>query len=311
NFNNSGMIQGAGDYGYGMNISQGTITNFNNSGTIKSNKDIIAVAINNGTSIETFNNSGFIQGAGSWGTIYVNNKSTIKTFINTGTIKDTGNTQPSIYTTVSSGVYLYQSRIDNFTNQGLISGIIGLDIISATINNFNNKGTIESTSSHEHAAAINLITANAEESVVDKFINCGTITSKSNGIISESGNRINTLINKGIIEASLNGISFYDFGDSSGNEIKLGKIILEEGSSIQARNNGINIDHGTSKAIEADGIEVQKGAVVEGGNSGIYIGGGKEINAQIKIEGTVTGETAGIVNEGVIGSNTSSGSTGG
>ncbi|MCW1864568.1 hypothetical protein OLQ14_08665, partial [Campylobacter jejuni] len=49
-----------------------------------------------------------------------------------------------------------------------------------------------------------------------------------------------------------------------------------------------------------------------GGNSGIYIGGGKEINAQIKIEGSVTGGTAGIVNEGVIGGSSSSrGSTGG
>ncbi|HEC1895400.1 TPA: autotransporter outer membrane beta-barrel domain-containing protein, partial [Campylobacter jejuni] len=93
--------------------------------------------------------------------------------------------------------------------------------------------------------------------------------------------------------------------------MKLGKIILEESSSIKAGNNGINID-GTSKAIEADGIEVKKGANISGGNSGIHIGGGKEINAQIKIEGTVTGGTAGIVNEGVIGNgSSSSGSTGG
>ncbi|MBK1974126.1 hypothetical protein JG677_08725, partial [Campylobacter sp. TTU-622] len=72
------------------------------------------------------------------------------------------------------------------------------------------------------------------------------------------------------------------------------------GSSIKAGNNGINID-GTSKDIEAEAIEVQSGAVVEGGNSGIYIGGGKEIDTQITISGSVTGGTAGIVNEGVIG----------
>ncbi|MCW1863775.1 hypothetical protein OLQ14_02695, partial [Campylobacter jejuni] len=81
------------------------------------------------------------------------------------------------------------------------------------------------------------------------------------------------------------------YGDSgsSGDTMKLGKIILDSNSVIKAGNNGINIDHGTSKAIKTDGIEVKSGASISGGNSGIYIGGGKEINAQIKIEGSVTG----------------------
>ncbi|HDZ4265436.1 TPA: hypothetical protein RTB26_001824, partial [Campylobacter jejuni] len=43
------------------------------------------------------------------------------------------------------------------------------------------------------------------------------------------------------------------------------------------------------------------GAKVEGGKSGIYIGGGKEINTQITIAGEVSGGAAGIVNEGIIG----------
>ncbi|HEC1897020.1 TPA: hypothetical protein R1802_001651, partial [Campylobacter jejuni] len=123
---------------------------------------------------------------------------------------------------------------------------------------------------------------------------------------------IKTLTNKGTIEASLNGINFYATDGSSGEIMKLGKIILGNGSSIKARNNGININNGASKAIEADGIEVQKGASISGDNAGIYIGGKKEINAQIKIEGTVTGGKAGIVNEGIIGNgSSSSGSTGG
>ncbi|HEC1701585.1 TPA: autotransporter outer membrane beta-barrel domain-containing protein, partial [Campylobacter jejuni] len=133
--------------------------------------------------------------------------------------------------------------------------------------------------------------------------NEGTIKSKSNGILAEAGNKIETLVNKGTIEVDLNGISFYDYGDAggSGNKIELGKIILEKGSSIKAGNNGINIDHGSSKVIEADAIEVKQGAKVEGGKSGIYIGGGKEINAQITIAGEVSGGAAGIVNEGIIG----------
>ncbi|MBC2826165.1 hypothetical protein H5A00_08695, partial [Campylobacter jejuni] len=69
----------------------------------------------------------------------------------------------------------------------------------------------------------------------------------------------------------------------------------------------------TGAVLSSDSIEVKQGAVVEGGNSGIYIGGGKEIDTQITISGSVTGGTAGIVNEGVIGGSSSSedSSTGG
>ncbi|HEC1891975.1 TPA: hypothetical protein R1805_001675, partial [Campylobacter jejuni] len=53
---------------------------------------------------------------------------------------------------------------------------------------------------------------------------------------------------------------------------------------------------------------VKSGASISGGNSGIHIGGGKEINAQITISGSVTGGKAGIVNEGTIGANASNSS---
>ncbi|HFP7530745.1 TPA: autotransporter outer membrane beta-barrel domain-containing protein, partial [Campylobacter jejuni] len=108
-------------------------------------------------------------------------------------------------------------------------------------------------------------------------------------------NKIETLVNRGTIEVNLNGISFYDHGYGSGDRMELGKIILEEGSSIKAGHNGINIDNGSSKVIEADAIEVQQGAIVSGNNAGIYLGGGKEINAQITIAGEVSGGAAGIV----------------
>ncbi|ECO3964154.1 hypothetical protein FXL08_09040, partial [Campylobacter jejuni] len=195
------------------------------------------------------------------------------------------------------------SAIKTFINKGLISGIIGVNLMEATIENFTNQGTIESTSSNKNAAAIILRTFYTASSVINKFSNEGIIKSKSNGILAEANNKIHTLINKGSIEAELNGISFYDAPDegSINNKMELGKIILEKGSSIKAGNNGINIDHGSSKVIEADAIEVKQGAKVEGGKSGIYIGGGKEINTQITIAGEVSGGAAGIVNEGIIG----------
>nr|WP_234126391.1 autotransporter outer membrane beta-barrel domain-containing protein [Campylobacter sp. TTU_617] len=192
---------------------------------------------------------------------------------------------------------------------------MGIKLVKSSMGTFINKGTIESTSSNTIAAGISLATLNGSPSTIDNLTNEGLIKSKSHGIQAEAGNYINTIINKGTIEADLNGISFYDHGSAggSGGTMKLGRIILEKGSSIKAGNNGINIDNETSKAIEADGIEVKEGASISGGNSGIYIGGGKEIDTQITISGSVTGGTAGIVNEGVIGSSSSSedGSTGG
>ncbi|VEJ46275.1 autotransporter beta-domain-containing protein [Campylobacter jejuni subsp. doylei] len=139
-------------------------------------------------------------------------------------------------------------------------------------------------------------------STINHLINEGTIKSDShNGILIESGNKIGTIINKGTIETKLNGISFFDYGpDSSPEETHLGKIILEEGSSIKAEKNGIDIDVKTKKTIKADGIEVKAGASVSGGEAGIYLGKGKEITAPITISGTVSGGNAGIVNEGSI-----------
>ncbi|ELT9983453.1 hypothetical protein QNW54_001768, partial [Campylobacter jejuni] len=92
-----------------------------------------------------------------------------------------------------------------------------------------------------------------------------------------------------------------DYTWNRDSKIDLGSIILESGSSIQAGNNGINIEHINSKPIVVGGIEVKQDAVVNGGNAGIYIGDGKEINTQITISGEVSGGVAGIVNEGIIG----------
>ncbi|MBK1973985.1 autotransporter outer membrane beta-barrel domain-containing protein, partial [Campylobacter sp. TTU-622] len=201
---------------------------------------------------------------------------------------------------MSAGVYL-RGVIKTFTNDGLVSGVLGVAMLNASMGTLINKGTIESTGNSTISAAISLMTVYNKPSTIDNLTNEGLIKSKSHGILAEAGNYINTIINKGTIEADLNGIGFFDVGGVSGSTMKLGRIILENGSSIKAGNNGINIDNETSKAIEADGIEVKEGASISGGNSGIYIGGGKEIDTQITISGSVTGGTAGIVNEGVIG----------
>ncbi|HEC1878369.1 TPA: autotransporter outer membrane beta-barrel domain-containing protein, partial [Campylobacter jejuni] len=178
---------------------------------------------------------------------------TIKTFTNSGTIRNFGNKEPSEHFSISSGMTSYYGTIGTFTNSGLISGITGLKLSASTINNFTNTGTIESTSGNELAAGISISTISGDASIIENLTNSGTIKSNSQGILAEAGNEIKTLTNQGVIEANLNGISFYATDGYSGEIMKLGKIILENGSSIKARRNGINID-GTSKDIEADGI---------------------------------------------------------
>ncbi|HEG0603356.1 TPA: hypothetical protein SB585_001782, partial [Campylobacter jejuni] len=306
-FENKGQVNGQIYMGvWGSNSGTLNIDKFENSGTITASGQGVFFEGKN-TNIQSFSNSGLISGDQGMQM----NSATIETFTNTGTIKSTGNTEPSDYAIISTGIYLLYSTIKNFNNEGLISGITGLSLFQANIDNFTNKGTIESTSSNKNAAAISVNTADGKPSVINNFTNEGTIKSKSNGILAEAGNKIETLVNKGSIEAGLNGISFYDVGWASGDKIELGNIILEKGSSIKAGNNGINIDNGSSKDIEADGIEVKQGAKVEGGKSGIYIGGGKEINTQITIAGEVSGGAAGIVNEGIIGGSSDNDKKGG
>ncbi|ENY6720889.1 autotransporter outer membrane beta-barrel domain-containing protein, partial [Campylobacter jejuni] len=185
--------------------------------------------------ITLFNNEGFISGNGgdnlldndgsrgyySGGGV-VMTSSTIETFKNSGTIKSTGtNNYPG-------GVKLIRATVNTFENTGLISGFNGLVILKGTIENFTNKGTIESTSQGGGEAAIRIQTAELDPSSITNFTNDGIIKSSSNGVLIESGNKIETLTNQGAIETELNGIDFLDDGGySSPDNTHLGKIILE------------------------------------------------------------------------------------
>ncbi|ELU7404547.1 autotransporter outer membrane beta-barrel domain-containing protein, partial [Campylobacter jejuni] len=231
---------------------------------------------------------GYYSGGG-----VVMTSSTIETFKNSGTIKSTGtNNYPG-------GVKLIRATVNTFENTGLISGLNGLVILKGTIENFINRGTIESTSQGGGEAAIRIQTAELDPSSITNFTNEGIIKSSSNGVLIESGNKIETLTNKRTIESKLNGIGFLDDGgNTSPDNTHLGKIILEKGSSIKAGNNGINIDNKSDKTIKVGGIEVKAGASVVGREAGIYLSKTDEITAPITVSGTVSGGNAGIVNEG-------------
>ncbi|SUW97067.1 autotransporter beta-domain-containing protein [Campylobacter jejuni subsp. doylei] len=320
-FNNAGTISGVsrsekGVHFQGKGSAKVYIKTFHNqqNGTITGERQGVWFQGNNvdlksndkPLHITLFNNEGFISGSGgdnlldndgdrgyySGGGV-VMTSSTIETFKNSGTIKSTGtNNYPG-------GVKLIRATVNTFENTGLISGLNGLVILKGTIENFTNSGTIESTGQSGGEAAIRIQTAELDPSSITNFTNDGIIKSSSNGVLIESGNKIETLTNKRTIESKLNGIGFLDDGgNTSPDNTHLGKIILEEGSSIKAEKKGINIDHETARSIRVGGIEVKAGASVSGGEAGIYLGKDKEITAPITISGTVSGGNAGIVNEG-------------
>ncbi|OEV41065.1 hypothetical protein AJY72_08765 [Campylobacter jejuni] len=230
--------------------------------------------------------------------------STIQTFINSGTVKGDGKTDPggvngASYASV--GVNLQASTITNFDNSGILSGRVGINISSTTIDNFKNSGTIEGTSGAKQlSGAIFIQSWLQTSSTIKTFENTGLIKNQNgNAIFIGDGNKIETLTNKGTIEAGNNGITFYAF-DTNKKPINIGKITIEKGGVIKAGNDAIHID-GSKNGIEGEGIEVKAGGRLEGGNAGIYIGGGKQVNTSINVSGTIQGGNGGIINTGTIG----------
>ncbi|HEB9276023.1 TPA: hypothetical protein RZK10_001822, partial [Campylobacter jejuni] len=284
-FENSGTItafdKNQGVFFEGGANNKSTINNFNNTGVISStNKEAVQFTH---TNVQTLKNSGTIQSSSqdpnNWNTqaIYIGN-STIQTFINSkdGILKGDGKKDPGGVNGAafaSSGVNLQASTIKTFDNSGILSGRVGINISSTTIDNFKNSGTIEGTSGAKQlSGAVFIQSWGTSSSTIKTFENTGLIKNQNgNAIFIGDGNKIETLTNKGTIEAGNNGITFYAF-DTNKKPVNIGKITIEEGGVIKAGNDAIHID-GSKNGIEGEGIEIEKGGRLEGGNAGIYIGG--------------------------------------
>ncbi|HEF7282356.1 TPA: hypothetical protein SAY79_001830, partial [Campylobacter jejuni] len=306
NFNNTGVITTSTNK-EAVRFNHTDVKTITNSGNIKS-EGHRGISIDN-SSVQTLNNSGTIQTSNqdvnNWDTqaIYIG-YSTIQTFINSGTLKGDGRKDPggpngAMF--ASSGVNLSGSTITNFDNSGILSGRVGINISSTTIDNFKNTGTIEGTSGAKQlSGAVFIQSWGTSSSTIKNFENTGLIKNQNgNAIFIGDGNKIETLTNKGTIEAGNNGITFYAF-DTNKKPVNIGKITIEKDGVIKAGNDAIHID-GSKNGIEGEGIEVKEGGRLEGGNAGIYIGGGKQVNTSINVSGTIQGGNGGIINTGTIG----------
>ncbi|EAJ9404897.1 autotransporter outer membrane beta-barrel domain-containing protein [Campylobacter jejuni] len=336
NFNNSGTI--SSNSGEAIYLGNAEIETFNNSGTISSNNDK-GINISAGVTIETFTNSGTISSTGNIasgsqgytsGSVNIigseSSSTTINTFTNEGTISSENIHGVNLrYTTIDnfnnsgiiktngtqaresaafadSGFRMTYAYVKTFENTGTISGFMGVVLNGSTIDQFTNTGTIMATQNDNSSAGIMIGAinpkANSGISTIQTLKNEGVITSQGQGIvISNNNNKIETLINSGTIEASKNGIMFHNYDDTDG-PTNLGTIIIESSGIIKAGNDAIHIA-GSKDDIIGGGIDVQ--GRLEGGNAGIYIGGGKQVETSIKVSGTIQGDNGGIINTGTIG----------
>ncbi|MDE6958128.1 MAG: hypothetical protein K2O80_01015, partial [Helicobacter apodemus] len=331
NFENSGSISDvslnhvSSNYWAGSNGQKVTIENFTNSGTIFHHKQkslsvrhadiktltnsglIQNIADDNvtlyGAKINTFTNTGTIQGPA-----HINMRiyaSTVDNFTNKGTIENTGTALANSPSKTS--VDIGRSTIGTFTNEGIIKGGRGVAVRASTIQTIINKGTIETTGKHSQAGAFTVYgEPNKQVSKIKTFINEGVlISANSSGIVYTVGNSIETIINKGTIKAKDNAISvtklYVPNLDTGKDNEKIGKIILEEGSSLESQKSAISIDiQGTSKKLELGGIEVKKGSTIKSqSGAAIAVAANNQITGNIDIAGKIEAPT-GISNQGKI-----------
>ncbi|RAX51944.1 hypothetical protein, partial [Helicobacter sp. 10-6591] len=299
------------------NGGQTVVRNFTNNGTIKAieSEDVNAALRLQGAKIETFKNEkgGLISATGGAVAIQIerngNNGTgydgSIETFINEGTIS-----------AGERAVSLAHATITSFDNQGTIkSEKVGIAIGSqnTTITHLKNSGVIEINGDGAGIALRQLNTEQQKESkpIYDTIenTNTGIITGGDYGIFIEGGT-ITHLKNSGTIEGKKDGIAFFNAGGKLHTTIT--NLEIEKGI-IRGKENGINISkiNGNNDQTVVGNLKIAKGATVEGINgSGLVLGkdnknGQKDIyklTGKIEVNGTLKGNTAGIINEGQLGS---------
>ncbi|MGH2267418.1 hypothetical protein ACRCD4_03855, partial [Campylobacter taeniopygiae] len=312
NFINSGTIDSKNWSGLEINNGTNYIKTFDNSGTINSSKSN-AILLKNGTidnftnkenglisgkddgikfensTIKTLTNSGIIEGKGVGLRLTSDtNNNTINTLKNTGTIKGGAegiNMSKITITDFSndgviqsenwSGVVLYeQSTIENFTNKGTIEskiknndkiGLAGLYIQKSHIKTFTNEGIISGNN------GVSLFAG-----TVDSFINKGTIIGTSSykntaalslqNLEEKGQSLVKTFTNEGLLKSESNGIAI-----ESGSKIET---LINKGT-IEAELNGLSfyIAPPAGDLIEVGQINLESSSIIKAGQDGLHIDG--------------------------------------
>lgn len=188
------------------------------------------------------------------------------------------------------------AEIKTFTNenQGHINGKFGVKIYSGTVNNFDNKGTIVSNS---YSGV--LVESSSVRGKVETFNNSGIINGASNGLLIGYGAQIGTLENSSTIIGNKNdGIGFADANININFTTEINHI--KNTGTVLGKRFGISISDSTkNRTFQIGQIDIS--GLVAGGEAGMYIGANQKLTNDINVNGTLTGGTAGIINNGTIG----------
>ncbi|WP_373451523.1 hypothetical protein ACEN41_07265 [Campylobacter bilis] len=262
----------------GMNIF-GNIGYLTNIGTLTSDEE--GIDLNSQGTIENLINFGLIETTNSANSpISIENEGIIHNLVNMGMIKADAGTAITIHN---------PSDMTNFINMGTIRGNNNkvINIRDAAIKNFVNAGTIDNDIDNDNTSIVGI---NIQGGTIKNFVNAGTIAASTG--INLTGATIENFINKNIIEAKENGIII-------GENAQINNIILENDSIIESGNDAIYLSNSSDMGF-SDSIKVKNGAKIKGGNAAIHIDPQATVKT-ITIAGEVFGGTAGIVNEGNIG----------
>ncbi|HHY1551312.1 TPA: autotransporter outer membrane beta-barrel domain-containing protein, partial [Campylobacter jejuni] len=199
NLTNNGTINGKVAVEHDNNFN-GTITvnTFENKNQINGNVYMGIWGSNSGTlNIDKFDNSGTITASGQ-GVFFEGKNTNIQSFSNTGVIVSNGSTWSA------SGVQISNASMDNFSNSGTISGIVGVYVNNGNIKTLENSGFIKATGKEDWSAGIKLESGGT----IENIINTGTIQSNSLGIAVTYG-KFGTLTIKdgGVVYGKRTGIT--------------------------------------------------------------------------------------------------------
>ncbi|EAJ1255149.1 hypothetical protein A0Y59_08245, partial [Campylobacter lari] len=318
NLINSGSILGNDPSKGGAIVvkNQGTtIKNLENSGTIIASVD--GISVHTQGTVNTIINSGVIQG-GKNGILVNHANSTVDTIINKGTIISTG-TNPTSYQNVAGGIQVqWDAKVKTIDNQGTIltnsSGValMGNSGQGTNIETLKNSGTIKydgdktiNTTYEENGQGAGIYVVNLNGIPKIGTIDNSGLMDVYNGMYFVLGSQVGTISNSGTILASKDGIVLGN-DEASKEELQTRVDYINNTGTIQAGRYGIFIDVAANDKVPFQIGKINIDGVVSGGVAGFYIGANQKLTEDIIVKGTLTGGSAGIINNGVIGESGSS-----
>ncbi|EAJ1255155.1 hypothetical protein A0Y59_08275, partial [Campylobacter lari] len=321
---NTGTISGNEN---GIKISNSNVNTITNSGTINGGSGSGISVFTNATkanpkTIQNITNSGIISGKDGIKLdigFRLGGMLTVDNITNTGTIVSTG-TNPTSWENTTGGIVVkYNTVAKTIDNQGLIlTKSSGVALVGHSNNGDKNIETLKNSGTIKYTGSQTIDRLNEENGQgagiyvgnLDGIPKIGTIDNSGlintyNGMYFALGSQAGTIKNSGTILASKDGIVLGN--DEASKEERQTRVdYINNTGTIQAGRYGIFIDVAANDKVPFQIGKINIDGVVSGGVAGFYIGANQKLTEDIIVKGTLTGGSAGIINNGVIGESGSS-----